>query len=258
VNLNSREGNWIAAIDLENRNGSALGHRELAISAQHCSSLEESLALMVSLMVDVTRESLKQPASKLAPQARLETPRATEPTHTSAPWRGRAYLLGSLRDGQMPGLGRSITLQGEISSVQDWSASLAVALWAPGQRSEEGLGARFWLGTVEADVCGAIRSNRSSDVSLCAGYQLGILDSRAFGFDVNQHKATLIQDLVMRFRATFWATASFGFHGTLGVGLPLIQDEFFGTRTDGSTVRLMSRPPLIPLADFGMAVRFDP
>ena len=50
---------WTAAIDLEDPNGKKLGHRELKTHAPQCSAIEESLALVVSLMVDVTRESVR-------------------------------------------------------------------------------------------------------------------------------------------------------------------------------------------------------
>ena len=263
VNLDSTSaGNWTAAIDLEDRNGNALGHRELTISAERCSALNESLVLMVSLMLDVTRESVKPEAPRaapsLAPASTQAPPTPNVRRENDSPLRGRAYVLGSVRSGQLPGLGRGLTLQGELSSQTGWAAFASATLWAPGQHSENGFGAKFWLTTGEVNACGAVHSNRSSDVYLCSGYQLGVLGSRAFGFDVNGRKTTVFHDLTLRLRATWWATASFGLHGTLGAALPLVQEEYFGTRSDGTELRLLSRPLIVPLADFGIAVRFGP
>ena len=258
-------GNWTASIDLDDRNDRPLGHRELTIRGEHCSALDESLALMVVLMVDVTRESVQAEAAEPKPPAsslkQPDNPPSTPPELDSrsleiSPLRYRMHLLGSLRNGQQPGIGRGITLKGELSSSEGWSALLSVAIWPSRERSEDGLGARFWLATAEANACGSLASSRSHDISLCAGYQAGLLNSRAFGFEVNDHKETLIQDLTLRFCATWWATASYGLHGTLGVALPLMQDEFFGTRDDGSRLRLLSRAAIIPLADLGISVRF--
>ncbi len=262
----SRPGNWTASIDLTDRSGSSLGHRELTMQSDNCSALDDSLALMVSLMVDVTRESV-QPKPELASPAQVSPPPSPLPAATplhldapspvvSSPWRYGLYVLGNLRDGQLPGLGRGVTLQGELSSKHGFAALLSAAVWAPSQRSEDGLGAKFSLATVEANACGTLSSKPNSDLFLCLGYQSGLVRSSAFGFDVNQNKTLFIQDLTLRLRATFWVTASFGLHGALGVALPLIQDEFFGTRADGSRVRLLSRPGMVPLAELGLAIRF--
>jgi len=150
----------------------------------------------------------------------------------------------TIGNGQQPGVGRGITLKGELSSTEGWAALLSVAVWPSRERSEDGLGARFWLATAEANACFALASSRSHDISLCAGYQAGLLNSRAFRFEVNDHKETLIQDLTLRLCATWWATASYGLHGALGVALPLMQDEFFGTREDGSRMRSFREPRL--------------
>jgi hypothetical protein len=258
-------GNWTASIDLDDRNDKPLGHRELTIRGEHCSALDESLALMVALMVDVTRESVQSEAAESTPPApstkQPNLPPSTQPELDSprlvtSALRYRMYLLGSLRNGQLPGLGRGITLKGELSSKDGWAALLSLALWPTREQSEDGLGARFWLATAEANACGSLGSSRSHDVSMCAGYQAGLLNSRAFGFEVNEHKQTFIQDVTLRLCGTWWATASYGLHGTLGVALPLMQDEFFGTREDGTRIRLLSRASIIPLADLGLSVHF--
>ena len=254
----SDQEQWSAAIDLEAPNGKKLGHRELTIRAPQCSAMDESLALVVSLMVDVTRESLRPQPAVVQPLPRIENkfPQAEQAPSPANGWHNALFLLGSTRLGQLPGLGRGISVAGELGPPRGWFALVSATIWAPAQMSNDNSGAKFWLGTAEASLCGTTRSHWHNELSLCVGQQIGLLDSRAFGFDVDHKESAIIYDLTLRLRTTWWATSAFGLHLGLGAALPLVQEEFFGTRADGSTVRLMSRPVLVPLADFGVGLRF--
>ncbi len=254
------QGQWSAAVDLEDPHGTKLGHRELEIRAPQCSAMDEPLALVVSLMVDVTRESvgaqtgLVQP---LPPNGTQLSQNSQEFGPTDA-WRKRLYLLGGARIGQLPGLGRGLGVTGELGPARGWLVALGATVWVPAQMHTEASGAKFWLGTAEASLCATPAWHPRHEVSLCLGQQLGWLDSRAFGFDLNRKSSAIIYDLTFRARTTWWATSALGLHLGLGAGIPLIQNDFFGTRSDGSRVPLLSRPGLVPLADFGLGLRFGP
>lgn len=245
---------WSAAINLEDPNGKKLGHRELTVRAPQCSAIDDSLALVVSLMVDVTRESVRPQPVLVRPIPPIETNFAQQSSantrHTDL------LLLASARIGQLPGLGRGITMAGEWGPKRSWYVLVSATLWAPAQMSNENSGAKFWLGSAETSLCGSASLRWRSELSLCVGQEFGLLDARAYGFDANREKSAVLYDLTVRLRATWWATSAFGVHLGIGAGMPLVQDEFFGTRADGSTVRLISRPLLVPLADFGIGLRF--
>jgi hypothetical protein len=252
------EEQWLADIDLEDPNGKKLGHRELTIRAPQCSAMDESLALVVSLMVDVTRESLRPQPAVVQPLPRIERklPQAERVPSPADRWHESLFMLGSARIGQLPGLGRGMSVAGELGPPRSWFALISATVWAPAQTSHENSGAKFWLGTAEASLCGTTQSNWHNELSLCVGQQMGLLDSRAYGFDVNRKGSTIFYDLTFRLRMTWWAASALGLHLGLGAGLPLVQNEFFGTRADGSTVRILSRPALVPLADIGVGFRF--
>jgi len=251
---------WSAAIDLEDPGGKRLGHRELSMRAAQCSAIDQSLALVVSLMVDVSRESLHSlaPVDAVAPKGEKDdslqvNPREQVPrTH----WLPMLYLLGSARVGQLSGLGRGITMGGELGSPHGWSAAMSATAWAPAQTSIEDAGAIYRLVTADTNLCAVTRTAWRVDLSGCVGQQIGWLDSRAFGFDVNRKQSALLYDLTLRIRMTWWATSVIGLHWGLGAAFPFVQDGFYGTRADGSTVRLLSRPNAVPLADFGLGLRF--
>jgi len=251
---------WSAAIDLEDRSGKRLGHRELSMRASQCAAIDESLALVVALMVDVSRESVhaQAPVAPVAAEHAKEEslPVPAREKGLRGHWQPMLYLLASARVGQLSGLGRGITMGGELSSPQGWSASISATAWAPAQTSIDDAGAKYRLVTADMNLCAVTRSASRADLSGCLGQQIGWLDSRAFGFDVNRKQSGLVYDLTLRTRMTWWATSMVGLHLGLGAAFPLAQDEFYGRRADGSTVRLMSRPIVVPLADFGLGLRF--
>ncbi|HEY3233369.1 MAG TPA: hypothetical protein VGJ84_01550, partial [Polyangiaceae bacterium] len=48
-------GGWRAELMLSSRGGRFLGSRELSTRAEHCSALDDSLALVVALLLDIPR-----------------------------------------------------------------------------------------------------------------------------------------------------------------------------------------------------------
>jgi hypothetical protein len=140
---------WSAAITLEDRNGKKLGHRELAVRAPQCSAINDSLALVVSLMVDVTRESVRPQPVLVQPTPPIEGNFAQQAPASSSANAQHAglMLLGSTRIGQLPGLGRGITMAGDWGPNRSWYVLVSATLWFPAQMSDENSGARLWLGT---------------------------------------------------------------------------------------------------------------
>ena len=254
------QGQWSAAVDLEDPHGSKLGHRELEIRAPQCSAMDEPLALVVSLMVDVTRKSVGIQTGFVQPRPQNAT-QFSQDDQESGPadvWRKRLYLLGSARIGQLPGVGHGMGVTGELGPARGWLVGLGATIWMPAQVHSGSSGAKFWLGTAEASLCAAPAWHPRYEVSLCLGQQLGWLDSRAFGFDLNRTSTAMFYDLTFGVRTTWWATTSLCLHLGLGAGIPLFQDDLFATRSDGSRVSLLARPGLVPLADFGLGWRFGP
>lgn len=267
VNLERPDAeHWLAQIDLQDNTGRGLGHRELSSRGESCTSINESLALIVSLMVDVTRESLQPPppappVSPIPPPAPAIAPAPPRPNPPSlttdkakSPWRGDLLLLGTTSDGQPHGVLNGISVAAELGPGRFWLMSVRVTAWAPKQTGNGGAGAKFWLGTAEADLCGVLGGPRL-DPTFCVGPEVGALNVKAVGFDVNRAEVSMLVNLVARLSATWWATQSLGLHFGLAAGFPLVQREYYGTAVDGSKDRLVSRPWLVPMADFGIALR---
>lgn len=76
VALSKRENEFVAAIELSDAEG-VLGRRELSTSARHCSALDDSLALVVALLVESPPERVAPPPP--ATPAEPEPPPSAEP-----------------------------------------------------------------------------------------------------------------------------------------------------------------------------------
>ncbi|HEX5098309.1 MAG TPA: hypothetical protein VFV94_02370, partial [Polyangiaceae bacterium] len=77
------ERTFAAEVVLLDRHGAALGRRELKTRAPHCSALDDSLALVVALLVD-SPEAREQAAAPPAPESSAAPPSTAAPPAASA------------------------------------------------------------------------------------------------------------------------------------------------------------------------------
>jgi hypothetical protein len=255
VAIRGTPGDWTAEIDLSDTQGRGLGHRRLTTRAEHCSALDDSLALVVALMVDIRREDV--PPRPVAAPIHAETP-IRLPRETVAPrepWHAAVFLLGRASLGDLPGIGRGVGLGADVRPPGSWALGFGVTAWAPAETSGRP-GARFVLASAELELCRLVWRQRTADLGVCLGQKVGYLKSRALAFDVNRKDSSLVYELTLGPRGTLWITSALGLRLGLGAALPLVQDEFFGTRSDGSKVRLFNRAPVAAVTELGLGLRW--
>jgi len=95
---------WVADIDLYSAQGKPLGHRKITSTSRECSGLDDSLALVIALMVDLTKAELTSLGS---PSGAVPSDRATEvrvpaPQGSSNSWSSVLSLGAVASRGQMP------------------------------------------------------------------------------------------------------------------------------------------------------------
>jgi hypothetical protein len=163
-------------------------------------------------------------------------------------------VLGRGSIGELPGIGRGLALAAEIRPPGSWVVGLGVTAWAPAETGGQP-GARFVLRSGELELCGLPWHPPGGELGVCFGQQVGYLQSRAFAFDVNRKEQTLLYNLTLQVRGTWWVTPALGLRLGLGAALPLTRDEFFGTRADGSRVRLFDRAVVAGVTELGLGLR---
>jgi hypothetical protein len=243
-----------ARIELYTRSGEFRGQRSLVARSRHCSSIDDSLALSIALLLDsVSAEPAPQAAARAStgePAPRRSTRPITIPPTTLAPrepWRfavaSEARVSVGLLPGAALGVAAGVALEpprtiGVVGEGEYWFSDEAA-----GERPASG--ARFQLMRAGLLVCAPAERGARLTARLCAGQSLGYLRSFGFGFDRNLRDERLTYGLSLRAEAHLRVAGPLGLRGVLGGEAPLVRDRF-GTR--GAGARELFRPSPVVLA----------
>jgi len=207
VRARRQGGRFVVDTALLDARGALLGTRRLETSARHCSALDDSLALVLSLALDVRTSMPAEPAPpgaatappsapEAAPPAAPSVPRAVstpdirptplvipETTHAARePWRFAGSLGAVLGAGLLPSLAPGVRGRLELSAPSFWPLGLAFAAYGE-QRVGSGRGAEFGAYSVELTLCPLWGALAGWQLSACAEQLVGRIDAAGFGLD---------------------------------------------------------------------------
>lgn len=268
---------WSAELTMRDGSGQFLGQRSIVTEAAHCSALDDSLALVVALLVDSPPSAPPTEAPPEMPEQTTE-PRpalpASEPASKSAqpqpfttlsvprdtlaprePWRFNVSVSGVAALGTIPGLapGAELGLGAQPPHLPE------LRLFADGfgrrdqQRSASPSGAHFDLASIGLELCapalGALRWFG------CAGQSLGRLKVTSYGFDQNTSSEHLTYALLVRTGLGFPLFGRLQGRIAARAELPLSRAIFdYGSR-DGSERALYEVKPVTAALDLGLIVQ---
>jgi hypothetical protein len=203
VSFERRGAELEARIDVSDVGGRPRGSRSL-VTAGHCSTLDDSLALSVALLVDQPPE----PDPELEPQAtpdaepssagepptppmskpapRPPTP-ITIPEDVNAPrepWHARLGLAGGASWGTLPGIRPGVALYVKLLPRQVYPILVGAEMFgnAIAERDSRS-GARVRLLRARVALCPSLHESSIQAVNLCVGQKLGWLRVEGYGFD---------------------------------------------------------------------------
>jgi len=181
-------------VELFDRAGHSLGKRQLRTSARHCSALDDSLALVLSLAADVAAA----PQPDMAPAAAAEQPALPLPVALETPidvpassfapragWQLAPALGVLVGGGMLPGVGLGGAFELELRPPSFWSLWLRVALWQP-RRLGAAQGVELSAQTLELGVCPWLFELAGVESRLCVQQSIGRMAMQGFGFDRDQ------------------------------------------------------------------------
>ncbi len=264
-----------ARLELERASGDPVGSRDLSVEGESCRSLDESLALVVSLMLDApdVRQEAHAPALPPSPQASeppagppppepLPPPRSSESFAPESRPSHHAILLPRVSVygawGATPGIAPGLRLgaiftptEGLVPALVDLSSSLPTS-------SELDGGGTFAasshsLGVLACPLFG--QSPYHLQTRGCLGLRGGMLAASTDGFDENgQTLRAFVEpvaslELVGPLRAPLWAFV----RGEIGA--PLVRDRFHVVEADSSRTELYRRPIVTFSVEVGVEVR---
>lgn len=263
------DASWDAEIVMRDSSGAVLGTRSIATRAAHCSALDDSLALVVALLVDAPPGAATgadhQPERATSPPARApvtpaKTPTITLPRDTPAPrqpWLFELTLEGTAAIGLLPGVAPGVELGvgGTAPALPEIRIFSGLYPERQEQRAGANAGARFSFVNVGLELCPLDRALGAVHWIGCAGQTLGWLRVAAFGFDENTTTTHLSYTLLAWTGLTIPVAKSLA--GRLGVRaeLPLERGTFsYGTRAGGQR-DLFETKPVAAVLDLGLIVR---
>ena len=269
-------GGWSAVIAVHGHDGERLGQRELSSAEQDCRALDRPLSLMLALTID-PRAALDEPVSgqgdvtpapvptSFEPPVSQQVPRpAADRTQEPSPPPPRPtsaaphmeiavrFAFGILPKAAVPG-GHAAAV---VPIHGNWVARLGATAWPPARAIAEEKGAFFSLFSATIALCQR-HVGASTLFLVCAGAEPGVLAQAPYGFNLRARAAvdaTLMFTTGGRAAVRLWGPL----WGQIGgdVLVPIIRDQFYYTRSDGTTSDVFRLAPVGASADGGLLLAF--
>jgi hypothetical protein len=286
VNISiTRSGDaWSALLRMHDGSGAFLGRRSIVTRAADCSALDDSLALVVALLVDsppapvphsdegsaVRAEPEKAPP-KTAPLPASTAAKAPQNQETStihlppdtpaprAPWSFSLAAEGSGAFGMLPGFAPGVELGFGAKAPTLPEIRLFGGVYAqreqqsnrPGPES----GARFDFAYVGLELCPVSRQFGAFEWFVCAGQSLGRLKVASFGFDENLTSGHLSYALLVRSGVQLALASRLAARLGIRAEVPFSRGVFSYGAVDGSQQELFETKPVTAVLDLGLVVR---
>jgi hypothetical protein len=250
-----------ARIDVSSSDGTARGSRSL-VTANHCSALDDSLALSVALLVDQPPEPepatappvVSAPAPTPAQPPRPKAKPITIPDDVAAPREPLHVMLGASAGaawGVLPGIAPAFTLYLKLVPSQFLPITLQGEWFLPASAERNGgSGAHFYLSRAGLALCPTLSSNAARVIGLCFGQKLGFVEVEGFGFDHDREERRLTYALTAGGEGRLRLFAPVSVRAYLGGEVPVVRDRFTSGGRNASN--LFETSPIAVAAEIGL------
>lgn len=267
VDLVRREQAWVATVRISDELG-ALGQRELSTEAPHCSALDDSLSLVVALLVDTPPARLPAetpqpgappvtPDKQKAEPAKPATPLVLPPDTVAPrePLRFSALATGTAALGLLPGLAPGVGLAAALSIPRGPRIRLGGELYFEREaRLEDGGGAKLSALRAGLELCGLSFGSRSLAFEICGGQHIGQLAVDGMDFDQNLEQRRLIVSLDAGPDLRLPLTQDFNLVVAARAEVPLTRDRFLARLADGTSALIYQQAPVGLVMKVGVEV----
>lgn len=179
-----RDGGWVVEIVVRDAGGAELGARELVEPSASCRDLDETVALVVALIVDPEGGGRRAPAPPPQP------PPPPTPRPPSRPWAAGVELRGLAAWGLLPGAAVGASLAVTLEGPRGPPVVLRASLWREDEARNADGAVDIRLVTGGLLVCPARWRRGRATFDACGGGELARLAARGAGFDRSE-RATL-------------------------------------------------------------------
>lgn len=267
-----------ATITLRDANGAPLGTRELRRESGECSALDESLALIIALMIDP--DARTEPPEEPTPPP-VEPPRTViqkeivvvqapaKPAPKPKPtWRFDGGAAMTVLVGPLPGVGLGVQAHGLLEPPAP-EPSRRMGFWpvfegfgaifpAASSDATSGNGSvTFSFGVLGGGICPLRYHGDRLHLYACVQGQLGVLTARGSGF---VHERSIAPRVYLASgaagRVSLRVVGPLAVRAGVGFAIPWLRHRYVYEETDGSVSELHRLAPVAAYADVGFGVVF--
>ncbi|HEY6726150.1 MAG TPA: hypothetical protein VI197_19075 [Polyangiaceae bacterium] len=272
--ITGADGKWLVRIILTSAQGEPMGERELESENQDCSALDDSLALVLAVMLDIPKTRVPAPApapSATQPAAspavsttpspptrssKLHVPKDTPPRRPR--WRFEVGLGALGVHGLLPEVTFGVRGHVAVKPPEFWKVGIDVGSYASVDQ------------TIGGDAAGASFSPKELGVFLCPLYlpvsaialegcfvqHVGTLHVEGFGFDSNEQQERPYVNLGVALAASLRIAGPLSVRMGIDAQVPLLRETFRYGSQDGEEPSLFRMTPLLLAGQIGVAAHF--
>jgi hypothetical protein len=254
-------GGWSVRLDLERPDGGKLGSREIVTRAPDCSSLDDSVALALGLMLDLTERSAPRVEALRAsnPLENVAQPPITIPKETlarRAPWWFETTVGGEAAVGILPGVAFGARLAIAIEPPQFWRIELGGTAWQNRTTSSEPAGAELSMWTIDFAICPLSTSRERFSAAACVAQRAGKIVAEGQGFDLNATADETLLTAEARAGASWQFAGPLVLHGAFGLSTPFVRFRFVYRDDQGNVTSVYRMAPVAGFVALGIGARF--
>jgi hypothetical protein len=257
-------GAWSVKLELERNDGTSLGSRRIVTRAPDCSSLDDSLALALGLMLDLTEPSksaenpgVEGPAQPIRPP--VSGPPITIPKETVAPrvpWRFEPNVGVEGALGLFPGATLGGRLALGIEPPRGWRIELGGTLWGDRDATSGNTGAHFSMWTLDFGVCPLLTELDQFSAWACIAQRAGKIRAEGVGFDSNAAQDETLLSGEARIGGAWSFFRPFVMHAALGFDVPVVRFRFVYRDEHGAIAAVYRMAPVAGTLGLGIGARF--
>jgi len=258
---------WRAVLTIRDAHGTLIGTREIERGGSTCSSLDDSIVFVVSVLIDpdaalgkasVAKAPEPPPAPAPPPQVIVRREEVLVPAAAPPePWHFEASAGGAVSLGLLPTVGWGATASVLVEPPGFWGIELSGTYWhRTSVDAERGARSDVWLAYGGVALCPFRWEKGRLSYRACAGLEIGTIQSRGSGFaeDRADEALALHAFLPSRFelRLAGPLVASLG----LSLIVPLVRTELSYGLPDGSKIAIFRPAPIAGATDLSLGLRF--
>jgi len=195
----SEGGGWRATFLVTDASSAPTGRRELHGDAADCRTMDDEIALIVTLLIDPNAALAPLPSAPAPPL--VEAPIAPAPAPPpSPPWRVGVQLAMAFGLGLLPRPGGGVTFRVDVTPPRWPTLALGGTAWFDNHTEAGPISATFTLVYGIFSVCPLGIVAVGTRFSACLGLQAGALRAGGFGFDLAYRQEQAVINAVAEVR----------------------------------------------------------